>query len=128
MSGAVFWIDASNTSSQISVGYTAILTLVAYRFLIGHMVPEISYLTRLDIFIFGASILVFLVLGEAILTGRLTAHGKLNLAIRIDRWCRALFISAFIAITLIAFVFQKESEALKLGPARVKSLHIFLRC
>lgn len=105
MSGAVFWIDASNTSSQISVGYTAILTLVAYRFLIGHMVPEISYLTRLDIFIFGASILVFLVLGEAILTGRLTAHGKINLAIRIDRCCRAIFISAFIAITLIAFVF-----------------------
>ncbi len=32
MAWAVFWIDASNSGSQISVGYTAILTLVAYRF------------------------------------------------------------------------------------------------
>ena len=105
MSGAVFWIDASNSSSQISVAYTAILTLVAYRFLIGNMVPEISYMTRLDRFMLGASILVFCVLGEAIWTGRLAARGKLATSTRVDYWCRWIFLAAFIVIALVAFVF-----------------------
>lgn len=105
MSGAVFWIDASNSSSQISVAYTAILTLVAYRFLIGNMVPEVSYMTRLDRFMLGASILVFCVLGEAIWTGRLAARGKLATAVRADYWCRWIFLAAFIVIGLVSFVF-----------------------
>lgn len=105
MSGAVFWIDASNSSSQISVGYTAILTLVAYRFVIGNMVPEISYLTRLDRFMLGASVLVFFVLAEAVWTGRLAAHGNLARAICIDRWSRCVFIIAIVGIALVSFVF-----------------------
>lgn len=105
MAWAVFWIDASNSGSQISVGYTAILTLVAYRFLIGNMVPSISYLTRLDRFILGVSILVFFVLAEAIWTGRLVAEGKLFRAVHVDRYGRWIFICLFILILLFAFVF-----------------------
>ena len=105
MAWAVFWIDASNSGSQISVGYTAILTLVAYRFLIGNMVPTVSYMTRLDRFILGVSILVFFVLAEAIWTGRLAASGKLNAAVRVDRHGRWLFMLAFVLITLFSFVF-----------------------
>ena len=105
MSGAAFWIDSSNSSSQISVAYTAILALVAYRFVIGNMVPAISYMTRLDRFMLGASILVVCVLIEAIWTGRVTAHGHLAKSIRIDYWSRWIFLAAFIVIGLVSFVF-----------------------
>ena len=105
MSGAVFWIDPSNSSSQISVAYTAILALVAYRFVIGNMVPAVSYMTRLDRFMLGASILVVCVLIEAIWTGRLVAHGQLERSVRIDYWSRWLFLAAYILIVLISFVF-----------------------
>lgn len=105
MAWAVFWIDTTNSSSQISVGYTAILTLVAYRFVIGNMVPTVSYLTRLDRFILGVSVLVFFVLAEAIWTGRLVAGGKLFNAVRIDRYGRWIFMFAFVLITLFSFVF-----------------------
>lgn len=104
MAWAVFWIDPSNSGSQISVGYTAILTLVAYRFLIGNMVPSVSYLTRLDRFILGVSILVFFVLAEAIWTGRLVAQGRVDAAARVDRYGRWLFIMLFALITLFSFV------------------------
>ena len=104
MAWAVFWIHPSNSGSQISVGYTAILTLVAYRFLIGNMVPSVSYLTRLDRFILGVSILVFFVLAEAIWTGQLVATGNANAAARVDRYGRWLFILIFALITLFSFV------------------------
>ncbi len=69
------------------------------------MVPTVSYMTRLDRFILGVSILVFFVLAEAIWTGRLVASGKLNAAIRVDRHGRWLFMLAFILITFFSFVF-----------------------
>lgn len=62
-------------------------------------------MTRLDHFMSTASILVFCVLGEAIWRSRLTARGKLPTAIRVDYWCRLVFLAAFIVIALVAFVF-----------------------
>jgi len=42
------------------VGATAVLTLIAYRFTLDSLIPRVSYLTRLDIFILGATVLVLL--------------------------------------------------------------------
>jgi hypothetical protein len=35
------------------------LTLIAYRFSIGELVPKVAYLTRLDYFILGSTLMVF---------------------------------------------------------------------
>lgn len=103
MSWAVFWIDPANSGSQISVAVTSVLTLIAYRFVIGGMVPPVSYLTRMDAFVLGASLLVFFVLAEAVWTGRLAAEGHEAQAVRIDRWCRVVFPSAFVVLVVYAF-------------------------
>jgi hypothetical protein len=103
MSAAAFWIDHSNSGSQISVAYTAILTLVAYRFLISKMVPAVSYLTLLDRFILGASILAVCVLIESIWTGRLTAQGQLAKSIRIDYYSRWFFMAGYLVILVVSF-------------------------
>lgn len=105
MSCAAFWIDSSNAGSQISVATSAILALVAYRFVISNMVPHISYMTLLDRFILGASILVVCVLIESIWTGRLAAQGNVAKAIRIDRHSRYLFVLAYVFIVLVSFVY-----------------------
>jgi hypothetical protein len=80
-----------------------VLTLIAYRFLLGAIVPRISYLTRLDIFILGATILVFLGLVEIVISGNLTARGSDRAGRHLDRGSRLFFPVAFALITVWAF-------------------------
>lgn len=103
MSWSVFWIDPATSGPQISVAVTSILTLIAYRFMVGQMVPQISYLTRLDVFTLGASVLVFLALGEAIWTSRLAATDELLRAQRMDERCRWIFPAVFALLALVSF-------------------------
>jgi hypothetical protein len=103
MSWAAFWMDPSQQGSRVSVSITSVLTLIAYRFLLGAIVPRISYLTRLDIFILGATILVFLGLVEIVISGNLTARGSDRAGRHLDRGSRLFFPVAFALITVWAF-------------------------
>ena len=102
MSWLVFWIDPTQFGPQIGLAATAVLTLIAYRFLLGQLVPRISYLTRLDIFIMGATILVFLGMVEAVAVARI-AQKRERLARRIDGVSRVAFPCAFVVVTYLAF-------------------------
>lgn len=51
MSWVVFWIDPTESGTQITVAITTMLTLIAYRFAIDVNLPKVSYLTRMDYFI-----------------------------------------------------------------------------
>lgn len=98
MSWTVFWISPSLAASQIAVATTSILTLIAYRFFLRQSVPSLPYLTRLDQFTLGASVLVFLALVEVITTTSLAERGKLPLAQRLDRGARWFFPLLFMGI------------------------------
>ena len=102
MSWLVFWIDPKDSGSQISVAITAMLTLIAYRFSIGELVPKISYLTRLDYFLLGSTLMIFLALLLVIITSNLAKSGQVQLARQIDRWSRVLF-PLMLLLTLTAF-------------------------
>ena len=102
MSWVVFWLDPKQAGPQIGIAATSILTLIAYRFTLGFLVPRLSYLTRLDFFITGASLLVFAALVEALATVSL-AEERPALARRIDVTSRRLFPAAFVAVTLVSF-------------------------
>jgi hypothetical protein len=103
MSWAAFWMDPSQQGSRVSVSITSVLTLIAYRFLLGAIVPRISYLTRLDIFILGATILVFLGLVEVVISGNLATRGSDRAGRRLDRGSRLFFPIAFAVIIAWAF-------------------------
>ena len=104
MSWVVFWIDPSESGTQIGVATTTMLTLIAYRFAMGSNLPNISYLTRMDYFILASTILVFLSLMEVMLTSHLAKTGRLKQARWID-WCaRFLVPTVFVAVTLHAFI------------------------
>ncbi len=44
MSWTVFWIDPSEAAAQLGVAATSILALIAYQFVLGNLVPRLSYL------------------------------------------------------------------------------------
>ncbi|NOR79885.1 MAG: hypothetical protein GQ529_03495 [Methyloprofundus sp.] len=104
MSWLVFWIDPKESGSQISVAITTMLTLIAYRFAIGELVPKVSYLNRLDYFILGSTLMVFLTLLLVIITSNLAKSGQAQLANSIDRWSRVIFPLMLTVVTLISFV------------------------
>ncbi len=105
MSWAVFWIDPTLGTTQISVAITSMLTLIAYRFAVGAEVPKLPYLTLLDSFILLGSILVFLSLIEVMITTRLSLNNRIKTARSIDRHSRWVFPLVFVILTTLIVVF-----------------------
>lgn len=100
MSWIVFWIDPQEFGPQVSVAVTTMLTLIAYRFAVGANIPNLDYMTRLDYFILGSTILVYLTLFQAVATSTITRIGHKPRALAIDRACRILFPSVFVLWTV----------------------------
>lgn len=106
MSWVVFWIDPQHVDAQFTVAVTAMLTLIAYRFSVGTDLPHISYLTRIDYFILGSTILIFLSMIEVLLTSSLAAGNRLSTARKLDRWSRLLFPITFLMVSAEALYFR----------------------
>ena len=103
MSLIILFIDPVHVGPKFSIAITAILTLIAYRFLLGNLLPKISYLTRMDYFLFGSTFLVFAVLVETAVNTKLVGLKKERLAEKLDYWSRWVFILIFIFIVFISF-------------------------
>jgi hypothetical protein len=104
MSWVVFWIDPAEGASQLGVSVTSVLTLIAYHIALTSKLPDISYLTRMDLFIFGSTLLVFSSLIEVVLTSRLATGGRLVLARWIDTVCRLAFPAVYAAIGYMSLI------------------------
>lgn len=104
MSWAVFWIDPDQLGIQIGVASTSILTLIAFLFSLSSVLPPISYLTRMDFFVFSSLVLVFLAFAEAMTTCTLAVKGRMPVGRRIDARARWIFPGTF-AIILAIFLF-----------------------
>ncbi|HEG44098.1 MAG TPA: hypothetical protein ENH94_08625 [Phycisphaerales bacterium] len=96
MSWGSLYIDPSNAGAQIGVATSSMLTLIAYRFMLGNLIPRLPYMTRLDYFTLGSTFLVFLTLAEVIVTTNLALREKVKIAIEVDHWCRFAFPTVFI--------------------------------
>jgi fumarate reductase subunit D len=105
MSWTVFWVDPKDAGTQVGVAVTSMLTLIAYRFATDALLPKVSYLTRLDYFILGSTILIFSGLIEVLVTSSLAKKDKLDLARLVDKFARVLMPLFFLGIILKAFVF-----------------------
>jgi len=104
MANVAFWIETSLAAAQIGISTTALLTMIAYRFALGSDLPVISYLTRMDIFILGSTVLVGLALVEVIATVRIAAKGRLETSKGIDRKMRFLFPMTVLLLAVYAFL------------------------
>jgi len=105
MSWSVYWVDPKDAGTQVGVAVTSMLTLIAYRFATDSLLPRVSYLTRLDYFILGSTILIFSGLIEVLVTTALAKRDKLGLARLVDKIARVLMPLLFVGVILKAFVY-----------------------
>ena len=104
MSWIVFWIDPSESGTQVSVAITSMLTLIAYRFAVSSDLPKVSYLTRLDDFIMFSTLLVFVTLIEVVVTTIMAKTGQIEKARVVDRWARWVFPLGFGSVAVASFL------------------------
>ncbi len=104
MAWAVFWIDPDFLPAQIGLSTASVFTLIAFRLSLRLMLPPVSYMTRADQFLLGATLLVFLALGEAVATGGMAKNGQEAFAKKVDRQARWIYAVAFALICVVTLV------------------------
>jgi hypothetical protein len=103
MAYAVFWVAPTVVPTRVGVVVTTMLTLIAYRFMLANHVPRLSYLTRLDWFMLGATVLVILTLFTMAGTSYLVSRDKETTVKNIDRAGRLLYPVVFVLYSLIVW-------------------------
>ena len=98
MSWSAFWVGRDNVGVRIGVATSSVLTLIANRFVFASLLPRLPYMTRMDYFTVGSTVLVFLALFMVILVAFLATKGKTWLACTLDLWSRALFPLTFLLL------------------------------
>lgn len=98
MSLAVLWIDRSNSGTQIGLATSAMLALITYRFILASLLPILPYMTRMDYFTLGSTLLVFLTLIEVIVASSLSRGKHKRLANNMDKFFRFAFPISFLLI------------------------------
>jgi hypothetical protein len=104
MAYAVFWVAPTVVPTRVGVVVTTMLTLIAYRFMLANHVPRLSYLTRLDWFMLGATVLVILTLFTMAGTSYLVSRDRESAVRKIDRAGRALYPIVFAVYSLIVWL------------------------
>ena len=103
MAYAVFWIAPAVVPTRVGVVVTTMLTLIAYRFMLANHVPHLSYLTRLDWFMLGATVLVMLTLFTMAGTSYLVSREREAVVKKIDRAGRVLYPIVFVLYSMIVW-------------------------
>jgi len=98
MSWAAFWTGREHIGVRLAVASSSVLTLIAQRFVLASLLPRLPYMTRLDYFTVGSTLLVLLALIAVIATGFLFAHRHEGQARIIDHWARGAFPAVFLLL------------------------------
>lgn len=96
MSSAAFWIRRKDLGIRVAVVTGSVLTLIAHRFVLASLLPQLPYMTRLDFFTVGCTILVLLALIIVVVTGSRFMEYKESLARNLDNIFRAGIPSMFL--------------------------------
>ncbi len=98
MSWTAFWIQHSQPGVRVAVSTSSILTLIAHRFIVASLLPRLPYMTRIDYFSVGSTLLVFIALILVVTATYLHANNREVLANNIDRLARISFPLVFILL------------------------------
>jgi hypothetical protein len=103
MSWLPCWINPKEFSINIGISTTAFLTLVAYLFAMTVLLPRVSYLTRIDFFIFLSTLSVFANLIQTVVGAFLAERGKMGVIEKVNYWSRAAYPVVLVIILLVSF-------------------------
>jgi len=104
MAWAVFWINPIHFGPQIAISTASVFSLIAFLFSLGALLPKVSYLTRLDEFVLGCTVMVFCALGETIIASRFAMRGRENIARNIDKVTRLVYPVLFLLLIIFTLV------------------------
>ena len=90
-------------ATSVHISLLSMLTLIAFEFALGNLLPRVSYLTRVDIFALGCLILVFLALVETVAGGVLAGKERHAFAQGLHRGSRWGFPICFALLLTFAF-------------------------
>ncbi len=98
MSWGPFWIDPRKAEIQVGLASSAVLTLIAYRFLLASLLPKLPYLTRMDFVTLSSTIVVFGAFLQVTVTTIVAAKGYMKTAMWLDYVSRVFFPISFTAM------------------------------
>ena len=98
MSWSAFWVGRENIGVRIGVATSSILTLIAQRFVFASLLPRLPYMTRMDYFTVGSTLLVFMALITVIFTSFLAGKEYDSLARNVDVSARVTFPAIFLIL------------------------------
>jgi NhaP-type Na+/H+ or K+/H+ antiporter len=97
------WINPEQIGANVEIATTSFLTLVAYLFAVAHLLPRISYFTRMDQFILLSTLMVFISLLQTVATSTLILRETPPPLARVDRWSRIVYRVILLAVLGISF-------------------------
>ena len=104
MAWTVFWLPPSVVAPRIAVSTASIFSLLALGFSIRLNLPAVAYITRVDWFILGSTLMVFGALGVAVIGSRLSIRGMEGAAERLNiqaRWSYPLLFGITLLIAIM---------------------------
>lgn len=114
MSWSAFWIQRGERGVRMGVATSSILTLIANRFVLASLIPRLPYMTRMDYFTVGCTLLVFVALIGVVVTGYLSTINRDIMARRTDLILRGLF--PVIYLLLLGWFMSDYLSVIILGP------------
>ena len=73
------------------------------QFAVGSLLPKVSYLTRMDEFVAGVTVVIFLSLAKAVAADRLIAKDKLDTVLRMNLIFRWFYFASVVLVVVVAF-------------------------
>ncbi len=98
MSWAAFWVDTEYVGVRVGVATSSILTLIAHRFVLASLLPRLPYMTRMDYFTVGSTLLVLIALITVLWTSVLGKHGLKDQCRMVDGVARVGFPVVFLLL------------------------------
>ena len=104
---SVFWMDDESLADRLGVGFTGVLTVVAYQFIATGSLPKVSYITLMDSYITLSFIIMVLTIFQSIWVSDFNKKDKKEMAWQIDRVSRYVFPLVYIiSMGLLTIMFM----------------------
>ena len=100
----VFWLDKQSVTDRINILFIGILSVVAYYFVIQDNIPEISYLTFIDVFVLESFLILAAAVVITMIIGKMDEAGKISIGDKLDRISRWAFPASYIILAIMAYL------------------------
>jgi hypothetical protein len=105
VSWAVFWVQTAR-EERLGTSFTAILTVVAYQFVVADKLPKIAEVTFMEGFMTISFALMLLTIVENTIVENLHFKGKPDQAMAVDNWAKLVFPATYLlGIMILGFFY-----------------------